>query len=90
VAGKVRRAFFRTVENMKNGGTIAALADIFALAKFVPKEMMVEHDTMHRLILGEASDVAAVMGGPVTRPSDLLKTTVQGHALYCPQRLFYG
>lgn len=55
VADKVRKAFFRAVDNIKEKGGITGLCDIFeelivndpkgafeVLAKFTPKEMMIE------------------------------------------------
>lgn len=70
IAPLVRRGFERAIENLKKGGTIADISDIFeemiatdpfkafdVLAKFTPKELMIEQNTTHRIIAGEAIDV---------------------------------
>jgi hypothetical protein len=57
IAGKVRRSFEKAIANLVKGGTIKGLEDIFeqmiaedpfkafdVLAKFTPKELMVEVD----------------------------------------------
>lgn len=62
IAGKVRRAFDQAVGNLKRGGVITDLSDIWAgmivrdpyrafdtLAKFLPKELLVEKDGTHRI-----------------------------------------
>lgn len=57
IAGKVRRGFEQAIKNLIKGGTIRGLEDIFeqmiaedpfkafdVLAKFTPKELMIEVD----------------------------------------------
>ncbi len=68
VAPRIRAAFFKAIENLKERpGGIADLSDIFEqlivtdpyrafeiLAKFTPKEIEVDQDTTHRIISGDA------------------------------------
>lgn len=85
--GKIRDAFDLALRNLASGkrGTIIELADIFeemiitdplkafdTIAKFCPKEMLIEQETTHRIISGEPISVdqweATYLAGPAVEP----------------------
>ena len=70
MAPRVRQAFLKALKNLKDKGVITDMADLFEqimaedpakafeiLAKFTPRELMIEENVTHRFIVGQSMSV---------------------------------
>ncbi len=68
--GRVRQAFEDAIEKLKENGVITDMSDVWqemiaqdpfkafqTLAHYIPKELLIEQEVTHRLVIGEAMSV---------------------------------